>query len=120
MFSLRLVFSFRLEFGLTLGLSLALGPGDHFVRFFARLQDQFVGGAPDHGLEMDAMYEWLRIGIVPLAHFAFCIPLFSDRIDFKVMLGIHRVPQDIRDLFPEKTRAVMDRQVRIPGFLRGC
>ena len=78
------------------------------------MEERFVEVVPDQGLIMDAVCEWVR-----LTFFAFCIPLVSYRFDFPIMHDVVRISHDIRDLFSEKMIPERERQVRIPGILRG-
>ena len=100
----------RLDFGLVLELGSALDQGDRFVLFFERLEERFVEVVPDQGLIMDAVYERVRLAFIALV---------SYRVDFNHVHDVVRISHDIRDLFPEKMIPERERQVRIPGILRG-
>ena len=108
------MFSLRLDFGLVLELGSALDQGDRFVLFFERLEERFVEVVPAQGLIMDEISERVRFAFI-----AFYFPLVSYRFDFPIMHDVVRISHDIRGFFPEKMIPERERQVRIPGILRG-
>ena len=112
--SFRLEFGLVLEFGSALELGSALDQGDRFVLFFERSEERFVEVVPAQGLIMDEISERVRFAFI-----AFYFPLVSYRFDFPIMHDVVRISHDIRGFFPEKMIPERERQVRIPGILRG-